>query len=142
MRPIAEPQSAFDPRSATSIEFVDLGKQDGRIHHHSLPHHAPGVLAQNTARQETHDDLFIAYDEGMTGIGTTSVPNDHFGRLGIDVDDFPLPLVAPLGAYDDHGRHFCSLLRHSSATRWPGIGCDFDINASKRDTKFEMLAIR
>ena len=84
------------------LELVQLGDQDGRIDHAAgadrarLSGHDPARNLPNLVRLPGDDD-------GVPGIRAALVTADEVGVLGEQVDDLPLPLVAPLRP-DDHGR--------------------------------------
>src|SRR5262249_32364764 len=75
------------------------------IDHHPLSEDAANVLAEDTARHETNDELLVSDDERVTRVRTSAVAHDHIRALGEDVDDLAFALVAPLRAYDHDRRH-------------------------------------
>jgi len=52
------------------------------------------------------DMTSIADADGVTGVMAALIPCDAVEALGKDVDNLPLPFVAPLSAYD------CEILFH------------------------------
>jgi hypothetical protein len=49
--------------------------------------------------------LFVAYDDGMAGVGPTLIPDDDIGKFAQYVNDLPFALVAPLETYGHYIRH-------------------------------------
>ena len=91
-------------------ELIDLADEAPRVDDHPLRRgRRSGPCPENAARDEPDNDLVGADHERVTRVGTSAEPHDHFGLLGEDVDDLPLPFVAPLGSDDHHGGHALSL---------------------------------
>ncbi len=86
------------PRARRSRATSTPGSTD-----HALRHHAARVRAEDAARDEPHDELLVADDQRVAGVGAAGVAHHQVGALGVDVDDLALALVAPLCA-DDHDR--------------------------------------
>jgi len=62
------------------------------------------------------DDLFFADDDCMAGVVASLVPGDDIETLAQDIDDLSLPLVTPLGAYNNDIGHDNSLFDGWSMT--------------------------
>jgi hypothetical protein len=93
---------------AALVELVELRDEALRIDDHPLREHARRPRPKDPARDEAHDDLLVANDQRVPGVGAAAIAHDHLRILGVDVDDLPLPLVAPLRTYDHDGRHSLS----------------------------------
>ena len=100
VRAVAHHEPLFDPGAAASRELVDLSQQHGQVDDDALGQNALRAIAQNSARQEPNDDLFVADHERVACVGTTGEPDDHVRELGVDVDDLSFAFIAPLGADD------------------------------------------
>jgi hypothetical protein len=48
---------------------------------------------------QVKNNLFLAYDKGMTCIIAALKPYDKVGLLGEQINDLTLSLITPLGAY-------------------------------------------
>jgi hypothetical protein len=49
--------------------------------------------------------FFLAYDDGMAGVGPTLIPDDYIRKFAQYVNDLPFALVAPLETYGHYIRH-------------------------------------
>src|SRR5271165_2649776 len=100
MGAVTNEEPLFDTVSAAAREFVNLRQQHRRVDHHALAEHAARRLPQDAARQQPHNDFFVPYYERMARIGATPISNHPVRTFRVDVDNFPLPFVTPLGTND------------------------------------------
>ena len=102
---IAHDEALRDPFTPAALEVVDLTEENREIDHHALADDALGSFAEDPARQEPHDHLFVTDDERVPRVRTTAPANDLIGELRVEVDDLSLTFIAPLGADNGHARH-------------------------------------
>ena len=87
---------------ATRLEVVQLIDHDLRVDHAAGADDA--LLAADDPGGDVLELVGLAVGhDGVAGVGTAVVAADEVGVLRQQVDDLPLPFVAPLRA-DDHGR--------------------------------------
>ena len=90
---------------AAGLEQLDLVLERFRVDHHAVADEAALSRVQHAAGHEMEDRLHAADDQRVAGVGSALVAHHHVGPRGEEVDDFPLPLVAPLSADDHDVRH-------------------------------------
>src|SRR5207247_1177471 len=101
MRALAHVQASLDV-DAVFHEAVDLVEQRVGIEHDAVPDRAAHAGMENTAWNLVQHERRPVDVDGVSGVGASLIAHDPRGALGEDVDEFALPLVAPLGAdYDD-----------------------------------------
>ena len=88
----------IDPRSRELFQFRE---QMVGIEHHAVADDADDPRMQDAGGNLLEDELAVADDDGMSGVGAALVADDQVGPLREDVDELALALVAPLSA-DDH----------------------------------------
>src|SRR5690606_496559 len=82
---------------------------------------------EDSRRDLVQHELLVADVHGMTSVRAALIPRHDLYLLGEDVDDLPLPLVAPLGADDDHTAmlHLSGVLVFTPpVTDGPGCLCE------------------
>src|SRR4029079_15105258 len=77
--------------------------------------------AKNAARDEAHDELVVADDQRVTGVGPPRIADDDVRVLRAEIDDFALALVTPLRPHDHHRRHPTSPVRSARFYREPRL---------------------
>ncbi len=95
----------LEGRSATVLETVHLLDQDGRINDDSVADNAKLSGMKNAGRDEVQDGLLPLDDQGMSGIIAALEPGDDIGVCRIEVDDFSLSFITPLGSHNNHICH-------------------------------------
>jgi hypothetical protein len=105
VRAVAERETRAEIAVAAPLELVDFAEQHVRVDDHALAEHAQRAGAQDAAREQAHDELVVADDQRMPGVGAAGVTHDDLRELRINVDDFPLSLVTPLRTNDRYDRH-------------------------------------
>ena len=97
LRRVGEQPAAF--------QHVDLFHQRFRVDHHAVADDALLPRMENARRHQVQHRLHAAHHQRVAGVGAALVADDDVGPRGEEVDDLPLPLVAPLRADDDDIRH-------------------------------------
>ena len=93
-------------RAAARRELVELLAQHLGVEHDAVAEHAELAREEDAARQQPELERLLADLHGVPGVVAALVARDDGERLGQQVDDLALALVAPLGA-DDDGRGRC-----------------------------------
>ena len=88
-----------------AAEKIDLLHQRLGIDHHAVPDDALLARVQDAARDEVEHRLHAADHQRVPGVRPSLVTHHHVGPGGEEVDDLPLPFVAPLRADDHHVGH-------------------------------------
>ena len=105
-------------RDAARLEVVQLLDHHLRIDDAAGADHA--LLAADDPRRDVLELVRLAVgDDGVAGVRAAVVAAHEVGVLRQQIDDLPLPFVAPLRA-DDHGRGHvleCALRRGYAAVR-------------------------
>jgi hypothetical protein len=101
---MADQQSSIDPDSGR-FKLGDFAHQRNGIDDDTVADHARDVSVEDSGRKEVEDVLSIPDAHRMTRVRASLVTRNDIGVLGKHVDDFSLPLITPLGAYDDLDRH-------------------------------------
>ena len=86
---------------ATRLERIELGEQLFGIEHDAVPHHAHGALQDTRWYLMQDERLTLTRVDRVSGVGAALIADDQVRALCEHVDDFALPLVAPLST-DDH----------------------------------------
>ena len=94
---------------ALAAQFVDLGDQMPRIHHHAIANDRQLATAHDATGQEAQLINLAINDQRMARIVTALKARDHIRALAQPVNDLSLPLVPPLGSDDDDIGHGISL---------------------------------
>jgi hypothetical protein len=93
---------------AAVAQLLELGRDHLRVDHHSVADQAELAGVEDPGRHEVElVDLVSAHDR-VAGVVAALEADHHVGRLGKQVRDLALPLVAPLGADNHQARHFAS----------------------------------
>ena len=91
-----------DPPAA---QLVDLLREHDRVDHHAVPDRAQLAGVEDPRRDQVELEGLAVADDRVAGVVAALEADDEVGLLGEQVHDLPLPLVAPLGADDDHSWH-------------------------------------
>jgi hypothetical protein len=86
-------------------ELADLLGQHLRVHDHAVADRAQLARIEDPRGNEVKLERLAIADDRVAGVVAALEADDEVGLLGEQVDDLPLPLVAPLGAHDDETRH-------------------------------------
>jgi len=76
-------------------------KELEEIEHHTIAQKAAAAGVQNPRGDLVENKLVIPHMNRVAGIGAPLIAGDRIDTLSEDIDDFSLPLIAPLAA-DDH----------------------------------------
>src|SRR5215207_3251180 len=86
-------------------QLVELVGQHLRVDHDPVADHAQLARVEDPRRHQVQlPDLAVTHDR-VAGVVAALEAHDRVGPLGEQVRDLALPLVAPLGAYDDDAWH-------------------------------------
>jgi hypothetical protein len=99
-------------------EAVQLLDERDRIHHGAAADDALLAGAEDPRRDQLENEAPVAEHDGVPGIRAPGVSRHHVHAGGDQVDDLPLPLVAPLGAHDHDVRQ--GLLRERAREHGSG----------------------
>ncbi len=102
MRPVRHVESPFDVDPVLH-QLIDLGEERLGVEHDAVADGTADAGMQDARRDLVQDERIVADVDGVTGVRPTLVAHHPVGALGDDVDELPLPFVAPLGADDHHG---------------------------------------
>ena len=86
-------------------QLVDLRAQHHRVHHHAVADRAELAGVEDPGRDQVELEGLAVADDRVAGVVAALEADHEVGLLGEQVDDLPLPLVAPLGADDYHSWH-------------------------------------
>ena len=107
---------------AARLEVVELGDEHAGVDDAARSDGA-SLAADDPARDLPDLVRLVADDDRVAGVRPALIAADEVGVLREQVDDLPLPLVAPLGADDDgrgHGAECCTPPRGAPPTRLGG----------------------
>ena len=94
-----EPAGGVD---AALVQLIQLGEEVLRLQHDAVADHAGDAGVQDAGGNLPQDELAVADDDGVAGVGPALVAHHQVGPLGQHVDQLALPLVSPLGPNDHH----------------------------------------
>ena len=78
-------------------QAVELGEQDGRVHHHAVPDDGRDVVVEDAARDQLEGEGLAVDHNAVAGIVAALIADDQVHFAGEQVGQLALPLVAPLG---------------------------------------------
>ena len=81
-------------------ELVQLAEEGLGIEHDAVAHDAGDPRVEDAGRDLPEDELGLADDDGVPGVGAALVAHDQVGPLGEHVDQLALAFVAPLRPND------------------------------------------
>ena len=112
-------------RAAARLELVEFLAQHLGVEHDAVAEHATHAGEEDATRQQPELERLLAHLHGVAGVVAALVTRDDGERLGQQVDDLALALVAPLGADDDGGgrcgRAHCGRVAAGSPAQGPGL---------------------
>ena len=111
MRAIADEQTAVE-RHAARDQVVDLRDQFREIQNRAVSDHDPRLGAEHAGGDVLQCVAPAADRDRVPRIRAALVACDDLEPIGEEVDDLPLPFVAPLGAHD---REVCAHRRQAVA---------------------------
>ena len=83
-------------------ELVELAEEGLGLEHDAVADDAGDAAVQDARRNLAQDEVRVADDDRMAGVGAALVAHDQVGPLGEDVDELALALVPPLRPDDHH----------------------------------------
>ncbi len=86
---------------AAFFKIIDLLQKDARVEHHPVGDYAALAFVQNAGRNQMQNRLLLAHHEGVSGVVAALVTDDLIGILRVNINNFSLAFVTPLGA-DNH----------------------------------------
>ena len=92
------------------LERVDLLQQHAGVDDHAVADDRGHPRVENSAGDELEGEVLVAHDDGVPGVVSALVADDHLHRPGEEVGELALSLVAPLGAHN-YGPGHARLLR-------------------------------
>ncbi len=102
MRPLAHVEPSLHVH-AVAHELLDLLEELVGIEHDAVADGAAHAGMQDAARDLVEHELPPADRDGVPGVRPALVAHHPVGALGDDVDELPLPFIAPLSS-DHHER--------------------------------------
>jgi hypothetical protein len=100
------------------LELVDLREKHLRVHHHPVADHALLSGVKDSGRDQVEDEFLPTDHKRVPGVVPPGGTRNRVHELGVDVDNFSLALVTPLGAEDDDVLHrFASIPRTSNISQ-------------------------
>ena len=81
-------------------DLLQLRRQFGRVQRHPVADDVGDVRVENAGRQDVQGETPIVVDDGVARIGPALEAHHHVRRLGQQIGDLALALVAPVGPYD------------------------------------------
>jgi hypothetical protein len=94
-----DPPCQIDP---TCGKRVILLKELDQVENDAIPEEAPLPRVEDPGRDLMEDEALLANLHRVPGIGAALIAGHNVHLLRQDVDNLPLPLVAPLGTDDDY----------------------------------------
>ena len=88
-----------------------------RVEDDAVADHADLVRVEDPGGDQVELELLAVADDRVAGVVAALEADDHVGAVGEQVDDLPLPLVAPLGSDYDQAWHDRGIVTVRSATR-------------------------
>ncbi len=79
------------------LQTLDFLQENLRIEDNAVADNAALAFMQDAGRDQVQDDFFFTDDQGMAGIVTALKTDDIIRILGVDIDNFALAFVTPLG---------------------------------------------
>src|ERR1700704_5014569 len=102
-------------RFAQGAGFLQKGD---RVEHHAVADHAAAPVTQHAAGHKLKNEFLAVDDDGAAGIVSPGIAGHDGEVLRQYVDDLPLALIAPLGAYNHRSLAFFQCqLRHGEISR-------------------------
>ena len=92
-------------RHAPRAQLRDLLLEGPRVDDHPVAHHAEDAGVKDPGRDQMEDEPLLPDEDRVAGVVAAVVTGHHLHLVREEVDDLPLPLVAPLGADDDDVGH-------------------------------------
>ena len=98
-------------------QVPELGQELLHVQGHAVADDVGDVGVEDPGGQLVERKLAVVTDDGVPGVGPALKADDHIGRLGQEIGDLPLALVAPVCANDcfDHN----SFLLPRGFAHWP-----------------------
>ena len=87
---------------AVLSEHVQLTDHDLGVHNGAGTNQADGSWVKNAGGNQVQFQHLVVHNNGVTGIHTALVADDHIGRTTQEIGDLALPLVTPLSTDDDN----------------------------------------
>ena len=103
-----------DPGGREAVQLLD---ERDRVHDGAAADDALLAGPEDSRRDQLENEAPVAEHDGVPGIRTARVARDDVHAGSDQVDDLPLPLVAPLGPHDHDVRQ--GLLRERARERGP-----------------------
>ena len=85
---------------AARREAVELFEERVGVDDDAVADHAALARVEYAGGQQMKDVFLVVHDDGVSGVGSALVADDHSGVRGEDVYDAALAFVAPLHSYD------------------------------------------
>ena len=85
---------------AARREPVELFEERVGVDDDAVADHAALARVEYAGGQQMKDVFLVVHDDGVSGVGSALVADDHSGVRGEDVHDAALAFVAPLHSYD------------------------------------------
>ena len=89
-------EEAVGHGKALGLQLGDLIEHDGWIDDHPIAHHADFTLVHDARGNGVEDELRVAGDDCVAGVGPSLIAHHHIGGGREVIDDLGLALVAPL----------------------------------------------
>jgi len=98
-------------------QMLQLGQKLLHVQGHTVADDVGGMRVKDTRGQLVERKFAVVTDDGVPGVGPALKADDHIGRLGQEIGDLSLALVAPVCANDcfDHS----SFLLPRGFAHWP-----------------------
>src|SRR5581483_599210 len=116
VRALAHAEPPVLAQVAALAERVDLRREHLGVDDHPRSHHADAAGVEHARGNQVQDRLLPVHDQRVPGVVAAVEADDDVGVRGEEIDDLPLPLVAPLRADDDRRRHPSQRRSCSAAT--------------------------
>ena len=93
------PAGSDDPAGR---ELVELAEECLGLEHDAVADDAGNVGVEDPRGNLAQDEVRVADDHGVAGVGAPLIPDDEVGLLSQNVDQLALALVSPLRSDDHH----------------------------------------
>ena len=93
---VTDPQIRRRHRDPARSQFIDLPEQHRGVQHHPISDDVHLPDPEDPHRQKMSRIFFRSDANGMSRVGPAAISHDDIRPFRQEIDDFPLPLIAPL----------------------------------------------